>query len=416
MSLQLEWVGDEPDRDRIARTLMLCYSHTGTEMERYREEVKKDTRLRRGDWLLASRDGEDLGIAASFSFQMHMRGASFPCQGVGNVGTIKTARRKGNSKASGIGTTIMRALLDKAREREQVLSALMPFRASFYEHFGYGVAERRVEWTVPLSIMRTTSDSGVRFYREGDRPALVELGKRVAWQGQCDIERDDFTWDWALSPERKSFLLVGQMSDKAPLESFMQLGHETVDGKDRLVVPGPRFGGLLYSTVDALERQLSFVASLRDQYHSVVLTLPVDVPLNLLLRESQLPRRAVNHAHASARPYTRMQVRVLNHRRLLESISWPKFVRGSAVIAVQESEGVTTRFKVDVEDGHATVAPSSATPDLASSDGTWAQIACGDLRASTAWKLGLIVMERPEVLAILDGLAFGPTPFTTAYF
>ena len=32
---------------------------------------------------------------------------------------------------------------------EQVISALMPFRGSFYEHFGYGIAECRCTWTVP---------------------------------------------------------------------------------------------------------------------------------------------------------------------------------------------------------------------------------------------------------------------------
>ena len=419
MSLvELNWVGRATGLDRLATTLMRCYSHTGTDVARFRTTVEQDARLGPDDWLLATRGGEDVGIAASYAFDAHVRGATVPCQGVGNVGTIKTARRKtAGGRAAGIGTAVMRGLLDRARDRGHVLSALMPFRASYYEHFGYGVAERRAAWTVPLSVLRTTTQSGVRFYDPAtDRPAVEDLARRVARGGQLDFDRPPGVWDWTLSPDRQSFAVVGQLTAGAPLESFMLLGHEHTDGRDVLVIPGPRASGLYYATVDALERLLSFVASLRDQYHAVTLHLPVDLPLNLLLREAQLPHRPVNHAHAAARPYTRMQVRVLDHKRLLEAVAWPPHARGSAVVAVQESEGETARFRVDVADARASVTPSAAVPDLATSDGTWAQIAVGDLRASTAWRLGLVAVERPDVLAVLDGLAHGPTPFSHEYF
>ena len=44
----------------------------------------------------------------------------------------------------------------------------MPFRASFYEHFGYGLAELRHEWTVPLSIFPTGDFAGFRFAEQSD--------------------------------------------------------------------------------------------------------------------------------------------------------------------------------------------------------------------------------------------------------
>ena len=55
---------------------------------------------------------------------------------------------------------------------------------------------------------------------------------------------------------------------------------------------------LSYDSIDALKRQLYFLASLKDQYSGVYLTLPGDLQLNRLLKEDQIPHRLVEHASA----------------------------------------------------------------------------------------------------------------------
>ena len=43
-----------------------------------------------------------------------------------------------------------------------------------------------------------------------------------------------------------------------------------------------------------------------------------------MLRESQLPHRAVEHAVPRLQTITRMQVRVLDHKRFLEALRLPR--------------------------------------------------------------------------------------------
>src|SRR6476646_6257325 len=141
MDLSLQWHGRDA-ADVVGEVRGLCYGTSQQAVPNYPEHLSKDDRIVADDLLLARRDGEAVGTATSYSMNMWVRGQAFPCQGVAYVGTIKTARRSG-----GIASAIMRETLNKARHRGQVLSALMPFRGSFYEHFGYGLVERRASWT-----------------------------------------------------------------------------------------------------------------------------------------------------------------------------------------------------------------------------------------------------------------------------
>src|SRR5882724_623416 len=114
MTLNLRWVGDE-QRDRVAETRMLCYAPARKELTDYVQRLREDARSGPGDWLLAETPaGEAVGTATSYPMTMWVRGA---------------------------------------RERGFVVSALMPFRGSFYEHFGYGFVERRADWTIPMTVL-----------------------------------------------------------------------------------------------------------------------------------------------------------------------------------------------------------------------------------------------------------------------
>src|SRR5439155_1335951 len=118
----------------------------------FQEGIRFDQRPAPGDFLLAEQDGYPVGTATSLSMSMWIRGGRVPCQGVGWVGTIKTHRRGSRGAGGGVASQVMHEVLHRAREREQVVSALGPFRGSFYEHFGYGNVERHCSWTVPLAV------------------------------------------------------------------------------------------------------------------------------------------------------------------------------------------------------------------------------------------------------------------------
>jgi putative sterol carrier protein len=112
-----------------------------------------------------------------------------------------------------------------------------------------------------------------------------------------------------------------------------------------------------------------------------------------------------------------MQVRVLDHVRLIESMRrLPSDVRGAATVAIAETEGRVSKIRVEVEGGRATAKDTSAEADLECSDKDWASIVTGDLPASEAALLGIIRARNSKSLNMLDVFAQGPRPFCTEYF
>jgi predicted acetyltransferase len=314
----------------------------------------------------------------------------------------------------GVATVVMNETLRAARERGFVVSALMPFRGSFYEHFGYGINERRHAWTVPVSVFPKGSCAGIRFFEPADLTELVACRQRVVQQGQCDMERSAALWEWHTTYwGKQGMFVVDRPDDAGPIRGWMRLEHvHEDDGSDTM-----RLAEAGYESLDALRRQLAFLGSLRDQYTRAIITLPADLQLNRLLREPQITHRDnKNHPTPELRPYTRMQVRVLDHKRFVEAMRLPTDVRGQVAVTVHETEGHASRLWIDVSDGRAMVSPTEGTAQFECRDAAWAVIATGDLSASEAIRLGLATASDPAAAALLDVFTRGPLPFTHEYF
>ena len=376
-----------------------------------RASIEKDPRGKAGDYLIAQRDGLDVGTCTSLSLKMWMRGACVPCQGVAYVGTVKTHRRGGSKGERGIASQLMTETLRKARERGDVVSALMPFRASFYSHFGYGLAEKRTEWFLPLGVLPSGDFDGFRFAQPADQDAIADLRQRENVRGQCNIERSPEGWRayrGLYMVRNEGMEVVDRPDPNGPVLSWMYFH----DGKEE----HKTYLRTLDDSIDALKRQLHFLASLKDQYSGAFITLPGDLQLNRLLKEDQIPHRPVEHATASAKPYTRMQIRVLDHRRLLEAMHLPASATGKVTVAIRESEGATSTFRMDITEGRIAVSPSHDSPDLECTDVMWASLVSADISAEAAMKLGLIRVNSPESVRLLNSLAEGPVPFCQEYF
>ncbi|MEL7239810.1 MAG: hypothetical protein AAGK78_13210, partial [Planctomycetota bacterium] len=192
--------------------------------------------------------------------------------------------------------------------------------------------------------------------------------------------------------------------------SAVMLERVTIDGKMSLEATMP-----LCTTGTGLRRILAFVGTMRDQYAFLRVRMGPDVPLHLMLTETQLPHRGVVHPHASAEMVARMQVRVLDSRRVLEAMTWPDAnVRGEAVVAVHEPEGEVTTLKLSVEAGQCSAAPSNATPTFSCDAKTWASILFGEVPAGWAITHGLA--EGADDQTLLNTLATGPKAFCREVF
>jgi predicted acetyltransferase len=414
MPLSLRWISldHDDDRERLARTRMLCYSAASNELDTIRDRLTVEPRNRAADFLLAEQDGVPVGTATGLHLTLWARGGSVPCQGVAWVGTIRTHRRGGSGGGTaGVATHVMREALRMARERGQVVSALMPFRASFYEHLGYGLVERRADWTVPLAVMPPGRFDGVRIYENSDLAALVECRQRIARRGQCDMERPAAYWELCLKRAADGFFVVDRPEPDGPVRGWAYFQQSPANGKTLL-----RVVEIGYETPADLMRLLHFFGSLKDQYSAAVLTLPVDLPLNLLLRETQLPHRPVEHPAAEMRAYTRMQLRVLDHKRFIEVMHVPSTAREGVTVAIRETEGQISRLGIEFADGRAQVGAVTGEAQFECTDVTWASVVCGDLRATAAVELGLATCHDPAAARLLDAFADGPAPFCGEYF
>jgi len=421
MSLVMRWVAED-ELDKVAETRLLCYGAGRNDLQRMRDMLRDDRRAQAGDYLLAERDGRPVGTATSLSLTMYIRGSAFPCQGVAWVGAIRTERRKaasintqrsapGGPPSRGVASSIMSEVLRAARDRQLVLTTLMPFRTSFYEHFGYGPVERRCEWTVPLSILPAGDFDGMHILELGDRPAVIDCQHRMAHRGQCDFARMPEAWDQYLADADAGFFMVDRPDPAGPVEGWLNVRFQDLNG--RSVV---RVVDHAYDTPGALLRQLHFLASLRDQHSAAILTMPADVPLNMLLSEHQVPHRPVSHAAAEMRSHNRMQIRILDHRRLLDGLHVPDGYRGQAVVAVHECEGAISRFLLEIADGSLCATPTDASPDVQCPDRVWAAIVSGEMPSTAAAQLGLVEVTNERALQTLRAFSDGPLPFCRDYF
>jgi predicted acetyltransferase len=408
MPTNLRWVANE-ELDRVAQTRWKSYKHAGKDLALMYDHLRTGPWAGVGQYLLAEQAGNPIGTATSLPLTMWFRGSAVSCQGVAWVGTIKTHRRRGGQQS--VGSQIMHETLRRARQQEFVVSALMPFRVSFYEHFGYGIVERRAEWTIPLSIIAHADSSGWKFTDPADRPAVMENWQRSVEAGQCDVEWDSDRWSRRLAVEDGAMAFVLRPENSDQVRASVLISHEPLAGKNAM-----RIAAWSADSPEDFRSLLSFLGSMRDQFSFALITVPITWQVNRFLREPQIPHRPVDHPTAEVRPYTRMQLRILDHKKFIESLHLPGQAKGRVTVAVAECEGTVSRFQIDFESGRAAVSAANSDADFECPDKHWAAIATGDIAASEAVRLGLAKSNNPAAAALLDSLAAGPVPFCREYF
>jgi predicted acetyltransferase len=90
----------------------------------------------------AFEDGQIVGGAGAFPFELSVPGGSLPCAGVTAVGTQPTHRRRGALRS------LMDAQLRDVHERGEPIAALWASEETIYGRFGYGIAS----WAGQLSV------------------------------------------------------------------------------------------------------------------------------------------------------------------------------------------------------------------------------------------------------------------------
>ncbi|MFF3853225.1 enhanced intracellular survival protein Eis [Micromonospora sp. NPDC002575] len=143
--------------------------------------------------LVAEEGGETLATASAIPMRQNLRGAVLPMAGVAGVATHPLARRQGHVRA------LLRQLLDEMRDEGHPLTALYPFRASFYERFGYvGLPRARTVAFAPADLaplLRADLPGELAWGRSG-----TGYADHRAFTERCLAERHGF----AVFPETRA--------------------------------------------------------------------------------------------------------------------------------------------------------------------------------------------------------------------
>ncbi|HEX7880800.1 MAG TPA: GNAT family N-acetyltransferase [Candidatus Eisenbacteria bacterium] len=95
----------------------------------------------------AREDGQVIGGAGAFTFEMSVPGGTVPSAGVTVVGVLPTHRRRG------VLTAMMRAQLDDVHRRGDPVAWLWASEETIYRQFGYGMASLSGEVEIPKSAI-----------------------------------------------------------------------------------------------------------------------------------------------------------------------------------------------------------------------------------------------------------------------
>jgi len=142
----------------------------------------------------AFENGEVVGGAAAFTFNMTVPGGDLPTAGVSVVGVYPTHRRRG------ILRTLMRAQLDDVYERGEPMAALWASEEPIYGRFGYGLAGFCGEIALPheyTAFAQSAEPAGTLRFPEQDEiletlPPVFER-VRADWPGM--FSRNRLWWE-----------------------------------------------------------------------------------------------------------------------------------------------------------------------------------------------------------------------------
>jgi predicted N-acetyltransferase YhbS len=97
--------------------------------------------------MIAEEDGQALAGVGAFPMRQNVRGAIYDMAGIASVASHPAARRRGFIRA------LLERLLREMRDRGCAVTALYPFRPSFYGRFGYvGLPRRRTAELTPEGL------------------------------------------------------------------------------------------------------------------------------------------------------------------------------------------------------------------------------------------------------------------------
>lgn len=358
--------------------------------------------------------GEERGRIVAMC-QLHrlrewVTGAELSTMGLGTVTIAPTHRQRG--LASRLVASGMRA----ARERGDVASALFPFRVTFYGKLGYGLAGEALQYRVPPDAL-PASDARLRVELADSPAARAEVrelyGDWIRTQnGQ--VTRTERSWEQLLAPPDRA--LVAYRGDGGAMEGYARVIYRTD------LPPGDRFlevDELVWTTVEARRGLYGWLATLGDQWSSILLRALPEHRLGDWLREPRMPWGSAPGWGLwlpSATLLGGPMFRLLQLQSTWASRAVDPEARIALALDVHDPqlEENSGAWRLSLADGRVGVERGSGPADVALSLSiqTLSRLFIGALSPSAALAVGLLTTDRPDLLPRLDRALQTAQPWT----
>ncbi|NUP01029.1 MAG: GNAT family N-acetyltransferase [Nonomuraea sp.] len=355
---------------------------SAAEAERWRRIVTPS--LGEGRYLGVA-DGGRLAAAARIrQFTQWWHGRPQPMAGVAGV-TVNPEDR-----GRGVGTRLMRAVIDRAADQGNAVSALFPATTPIYRSLGYEHAGAQHVLTVRAGSLRGIRPSGqvkLRRMGPGDAAEVVSLLHRVhaAARSSGPVSWDEATWRVRLADE-DDFLYLADDG----YVSYRWSGDDI------------RVENLVAVSEDTTRALWSMVGSASSVAEKVVAPVAPDDPVLWLLGERSKDQVA----------QYRWMSRVLDVAAATERRGYPAAVSGEAVITVDDPRRGGGTWRLTFSGGTCTPTPADvAGPALPI--GAFSALYAG-IPTSTLRRTGLLTGD-DQYDELLD-TAFAAKPYMLDYF
>jgi predicted acetyltransferase len=301
--------------------------------ERYRDRMRfNETALN----LVAEEDGRALASVVAYRMRQNVRGLVHDMAGVASVASHPSARRRGLVRA------LLEQLLRQMRDEGAAVSALYPFRPSFYARFGFvGIPRHRtasfapeglghlVRAELPGEVERLPMAEGFDAYAQLTHRLLAERhGFSIFDDTRAEVFRGDKVW---VAVARSGGEVVG-----AVRYHITDYGAELVAGD--LLTTGPLGRALL----------LQFFARHVDQVARVTVTISTDEVPELWGTDLAVTTEGrVDHPRKGG-----PMVRVLD----MAALSGTPVGAGDVTIEIPDDELAGGVWRLSAEDGRLVVA------------------------------------------------------------
>lgn len=399
----------EDDRDQFLSVDAHAFGVTAPD-----ELVEAERETHESDRDIGAYDGTTLaGIAAAYSYDLSVPGASLPAAGVTWVGVLPTHRRRGVLRA-----LMTRQLHDMHEAGREPLAILWASEPQIYGRFGYGLASRTLSLVVPRDPRALRSEApsdsrvGLRLTDPSVWKTFAGVYDEVARRRPGIPARDERWWgrtvrDIPALRGGKSALRAVVAENGIGVQGYAlyttthqfdeSFGSGDVNVREILATDG--------AALAALYRYL-FDLDLMGRTH--LWNVPVDDPLLHWLQNARTAKPALSDA---------LYVRLVDLDRALGSRSYAAPVDVVLDVADDLCPWNAGRWRLSAGPDRARCTSTDAAPDLSLGVADLGAAFLGGVTLAELALAGRVVEHRPGALAeASSSFAHSPAPWCPAVF